>query len=96
MGCIRDYTEGFLGCKTNVHNSPYSNVCEWCADWYGDKYYALSPMSDPAGPSEGPSHVGRGGCWIDIAQHCRSAARGRLSSVIGKNFLGFRVARMAE
>jgi len=41
------------------------NVCEWCADWGDDKYYANSPKSNPTGPSSGLGHIMRGGSWYD-------------------------------
>ncbi len=37
------------------------NVSEWCQDWYGEKYYYNSPVTDPAGPSSGKERVYRGG-----------------------------------
>jgi iron(II)-dependent oxidoreductase len=36
------------------------NVCEWCADWYDENYYAISPKSNPTGPSSGSYRVIRG------------------------------------
>jgi formylglycine-generating enzyme required for sulfatase activity len=39
------------------------NVWEWVQDWYGENYYAGSPVVDPKGPSEGWSRVLRGGSW---------------------------------
>jgi sulfatase modifying factor 1 len=39
-------------------------VWEWCADRHDQAYYAISPATDPAGPSRGRQHrVMRGGSW---------------------------------
>lgn len=40
------------------------NLEEWCADWYGEKYYENSPDKDPQGPAAGQTKVIRGGSWI--------------------------------
>ncbi len=29
------------------------NVWEWCADWYSETFYAVSPRANPTGPPEG-------------------------------------------
>ena len=29
------------------------NVREWCADWFGENYYAVSPRLNPSGPADG-------------------------------------------
>ena len=36
------------------------NVWEWCADWYGERYYAQSPRRSPSGPATGLERVMRG------------------------------------
>lgn len=62
--------------------SPYGaldmagNVEEWVADWYSNDYYAVSPLTNPQGPTEDEmpkpnlfnhrlrgSKVARGGSW---------------------------------
>ena len=53
----------------------YGNVCEWCADWYGQDYYGESSPDDPVGPSSGSSRVSRGGSWFDRPGLVRSAFR---------------------
>ena len=73
------------------------NVYEWCQDWFGA--YGSASVTNPAGPrdptdSSGPYYrLLRGGCWIELARHCRSSDRGT-SAPIGSNAsYGFRVAR---
>jgi serine/threonine protein kinase len=50
----------------------HGNVCEWCADWYGEK---LEGGTDPVGASSGSNRVNRGGSWFDNGRDCRSADR---------------------
>ena len=52
------------------------NVYEWCADRYGEDYYAHSPSVAPGGPDKGEERVARGGAWHSVvAIGCRSAFR---------------------
>ena len=66
------------------------NVCEWCADWYGE--YSADAQCDPTGPATGTARVIRGGGWFTGPDACRSAARRPEHTWYGRiNDLGFRV-----
>ena len=56
----------------------HGNVYEYCADWYGEEYYANADTRDPKGPSSGSGNrrVLRGGSWSNGPWYCRSANRG--------------------
>ena len=53
----------------------HGNVLEWCADWFGEDYYAHSPSKDPQGPSSGKSKITRGGSCRLIPAFVRSSFR---------------------
>jgi len=69
------------------------NVHEWCSDWYGAAYYAVSPARDPAGPPSGTRRASRGGAWRHQVKLNRCAARSSLPPSFEYNDYGFRVAR---
>jgi sulfatase modifying factor 1 len=70
----------------------HGNVYEWCADLYGEDYYAQSPMDDPPGPAAGFDRVYRGGSWASSAAGSRAACR-RMDEPAGRSLvLGLRVA----
>ncbi len=74
----------------------HGNVWEWVQDWYGKKYYANSPETDPKGPKPGLGRVGRGGDWDDDAEACRSGFRSYGSTSYRDNDIGFRLALSLE
>jgi formylglycine-generating enzyme required for sulfatase activity len=86
--------------ETKSNASPYGaydmagNVMEWCLDWYGRDYYAVSPRRNPRGPDTGAYRVVRGGSFFvegfDLRSYARSAA---WPSFQGHRMIGFRVVR---
>ncbi len=67
------------------------NVREWCSDFYGDDYYAISPLNNPKGPGSGSNHISRGGGWEDDYNHCRISFRDHINSDWRLMRIGFRL-----
>jgi formylglycine-generating enzyme required for sulfatase activity len=53
----------------------HGNSWEWCSDWFGETYYAESPVEDPQGPSAGEIRVSRGGGFDNGPETLRCARR---------------------
>lgn len=68
------------------------NVHEWCSDWYGPGYYAVSPPRNPRGPESGVRRVSRGGSWRHHIKISRCAARSSLPPGLRYADYGFRIA----
>jgi formylglycine-generating enzyme required for sulfatase activity len=71
-----------------------SGVChEWCADWYGEAYYAASPACAPRGPAEGTRRVSRGGAWRHADPWSPVAHRSSLPPHLRYSDYGFRLVQ---
>jgi formylglycine-generating enzyme required for sulfatase activity len=66
------------------------NVFEWVNDWYGEKYYASSPSTNPPGPDSGHWRVVRGGAWGNADYFVRSDARNYINPDFQVPNIGFR------
>jgi formylglycine-generating enzyme required for sulfatase activity len=82
--------------------SPYGcydmagNVWEWCADYYDQNYYLLSPSKNPTGPDTGTQRIIRGGGFLYFGHYTRCAARYRVPWYAQSPQIGFRCVKTAE
>ena len=70
----------------------HGNAWEWCADRYGEDYYASSPLDDPRGPDSGNLRVRRGGAWNSFPLWARTSFRNWNTPDSRCVNLGFRIA----
>ena len=74
-----------------------SGVChEWCADWYDENYYAVSPARDPSGPARGTRRASRGGAWRHADPWSAVAHRSSLPPHLRYSDYGLRLVRGAS
>lgn len=69
----------------------HGNVWEWCSDWYAEDYGLDAPLVDPRGPAKGLSKVIRGGAYLSVPAHTRSATRFHDPPEVADEDVGFRV-----
>jgi formylglycine-generating enzyme required for sulfatase activity/serine/threonine protein kinase len=90
----------FLGRPSAVGSYPanvwglydmHGNIWEWCADWFDENFYRVSPKRDPRGPDRGEARVLRGGSWQSHGRLCRSACRDWVGAAYRSINAGFRV-----
>jgi len=73
------------------------NVWEWCADWFGPRYYKFSPDEEPRGPSLGAARVMRGGSYLCHDSYCnryRNSARSSNTPESSMGNAGFRTVAL--
>jgi formylglycine-generating enzyme required for sulfatase activity len=71
----------------------HGNVWEWTSDWYGEDWYAKSPVDDPQGPADGDVRVRRGGSWHTWPLYARCAYRNINTESTRYTLVGFRLVR---
>lgn len=69
------------------------NVWEWCADWYSESYYTVSPEQNPLGPQIGSQRIIRGGSWFHDSFGLNSTDRKAINPEWRLGFVGFRLCK---
>ena len=72
------------------------NAWEWVSDWYGEHYYAQSPVNDPQGPQTGRARVRRGGSWHTWPFYARCSFRNWNTPQSRYTLLGIRLVREVD
>ena len=73
----------------------HGNVCEWCFDWFDEKFYTRSSAKDPVNLGGSEDRVMRDGTWASLGLNLRSAFRNGGWAGNRDDSNGFRVARSA-
>jgi formylglycine-generating enzyme required for sulfatase activity len=97
-GLLRGATvpvDSFASNAFGLHNLA-GNVLEWCQDAYDPAFYSTpeATQPDPMSASGSGDRVIRGGAWLSIAQHCRSAFRASNPPTLRFYLVGFRAAKV--
>jgi len=95
-GCVGDTAAvgGYLaGASPDGLLDLAGNVWEWTYDRYAADYYAVSPDSNPLGPTQGTLRSVRGGSWTNSGDGLLSANRNAADESEAKRSIGFRCAR---
>ena len=69
----------------------HDTVWQWCADYYDEKYYQVSPNKDPKNILNENACVLRGGSWDSSPRDRRSAVRRTDKPAFRGSRVGFRV-----
>ena len=70
---------------------------EWCSDWYDKKYYQISELKNPGGPSSSKQRIIRGGSWKSMnVDYCQVFYRDKKDPDIANEQIGFRLARSVK
>lgn len=94
-----EYKPHPVGLKKPNKNGLYDmsgNIMEWCQDWYGEKYYSISPKTNPAGPLTGEERVMRGGAFGYSGDLVTTTARNRDKVNVQDGTSGLRLAMPAK
>jgi formylglycine-generating enzyme required for sulfatase activity len=69
----------------------HGNVTEMCLDYYARNFYLAAKTENPLNRAASDYRVARGGSWISLPQHCRSAYRSFIYPDNQYRYMGFRL-----